>query len=158
MEKLFIGAVLILVSVKSLAVEKCYTAVNPESIVISKYNEDDGKPSLRETAKAAQVKLQTEPTEVHEDGSAYTQSPWLALEARSSSMTFSTFATQISVGNGKFNVDCDGGHVSAQLVKGVLVLNTERLDGNVAMPGSEGCAQGSVAFKNLQLVETNPCQ
>jgi hypothetical protein len=152
MKKLVMTAVC-LASINASAVEKCYQATNPKSITITRdANARQGISEIVEIAVAAQVKLETESKQVQEDGYTYTVEPHITLEAQSKNLKFLTVANQNQGTKNEYGVDCDGGRVTVTKTKKGLVLNSERLNGDVTA-GSEGCSAGSVVFKNLKVTE-----
>jgi hypothetical protein len=157
MKKSILGAVLLFTSVQSLAVEKCYVALNPQNIKITKTSNDGESASVIESAKSAQVKLENQTKEVEFGGSKFNQPPTINFKAQSKTMSFKTSATQIETGSESFGVDCDGGQVTVKVVGGILVLNTTYLAGDIKT-ASEGCASGKVAFKDLALIEQKSCK
>jgi len=157
MKKTILGTVVLLTSMQTLAVEKCYVALNPQNIKITKISEDGEGASVVEYAKSAQVKLENQTKEVEFEGSKFNQPPTIDIKAQSKTMGFNTVATQGEAGSESFGVDCDGGQVTVKVVGGVLILNTTYLAGEIKT-GSEGCASGKVAFKDLALIEKKSCK
>ncbi|QDK37849.1 hypothetical protein [Bdellovibrio sp. NC01] len=130
----------------TLASTVCYKALNPQNISI--------KPENRkvERASAARIVYQNVKSV---DPSGVTIFPSLAIRAQSKSYKFKTTAYQFDETHpDDFSVECDGGKTTMKKVGGILVLNSEYLAGEIKTP-DEGCATGSVSFKNLAVEETS---
>ncbi|WP_413557535.1 hypothetical protein [Bdellovibrio sp. HCB209] len=151
----------VMASINASAIEKCYKAINPSSIMITRdaghtYNDAGQAVSdiseIVEVAVAAQVKLETESKQIQDEGYTYTQNPTINIKAQSKSLKFDTTANNFDKKLKEFGVDCDGGIVTVTKTRTGLILNSDRLNGYVAA-GTEGCSEGSIVFRNLKVVE-----
>ncbi len=144
MKKILLSLAVLGFAQSALAAPKCYRALNPQNITISSHED-----TKTERAVSARIKLETEKTIAPE---GYEILPNIDFQARSKSMRFTTGAGGYDQENpNTYYVDCDGGNVSVQVVGGIVVLNSERLSGEVKT--SNGCSTGSVTFSNLAFEE-----